>query len=568
MVGLGLLVRRAWFKSDVSLEGHDLWMAFWVGYGAVVALLQVYHLFLPVDLFATLGLVALGLIGLFICRGSLGKFLCGLKFSWGAIIIAVLVLVWLANRAIGPPIGDSGIYHLGVIKWNSAYRIVPGLGNLHGRFAFNNASLLWPSLFEFGYWQGRSFHLMNGIFVAVFSMKVLSHAKRALGARNGLKSGDIFGAFLVTPLVTMAIGLYTLRISTPNTDIPATLVALAASWELYRLLSADVGNLERRQANTDYRYLFVTVLFALSICLKLSMIAYGGSALILTMWFRFYSLRTHKPFPTRLLLFCIVVPSLLIIPFMVRGAILSGYLLYPSHILQFAAQWQVPSRLIEFEISGIRDHFMPSVAQAMMKGPGDWFRPWIIWQVTRSPELILLPAALSLFAVFWLAKGQRAFKSEAARRVFLLFIPIAAGLVLWLKVAPAPRFGFFMVWIVAALLLTKALRERAVKRQLFFRIIFVVLIVFPILHREVAWFYLGRSDNMLSTLILPPGPDGGFYPAPVVDLVEKTTASGFMVFVPVKGDKCWNAPLPCTPYLRKSLRLRRPGDLGGGFLSK
>jgi hypothetical protein len=41
--------------------------------------------------------------------------------------------------------------------------------------------------------------------------------------------------------------------------------------------------------------------------------------------------------------------------------------------------------------------------------------------------------------------------------------------------------------------------------------------------------------------------------------------SGLVVQVPEYG-QCWNAPPPCAPEPNPGLRLRRPGDLGAGFM--
>ncbi len=44
------------------------------------------------------------------------------------------------------------------------------------------------------------------------------------------------------------------------------------------------------------------------------------------------------------------------------------------------------------------------------------------------------------------------------------------------------------------------------------------------------------------------------------------TRWGLAVNVPVEGELCWDAPLPCaSPPILVGLRLRREGDLGSGF---
>src|SRR5206468_1084849 len=43
-----------------------------------------------------------------------------------------------------------------------------------------------------------------------------------------------------------------------------------------------------------------------------------------------------------------------------------------------------------------------------------------------------------------------------------------------------------------------------------------------------------------------------------------TADSGLIPHIPEGTDRCWAAP--CTPYPSPALRLRREGDMGGGFI--
>jgi hypothetical protein len=66
-------------------------------------------------------------------------------------------------------------------------------------------------------------------------------------------------------------------------------------------------------------------------------------------------------------------------------------------------------------------------------------------------------------------------------------------------------------------------------------------------------------------LFFPPGSDGGFHPNPPVELTKFVTDFGLELTVPVDDDRVFDAPLPATPHPVKNLRLRKPGDLSGGF---
>jgi len=56
-----------------------------------------------------------------------------------------------------------------------------------------------------------------------------------------------------------------------------------------------------------------------------------------------------------------------------------------------------------------------------------------------------------------------------------------------------------------------------------------------------------------------------FAPAPAARVTETRLPSGLLVRVPEHG-QCWDAPLLCSPAPPATLRLRRPDDLGSGFV--
>ncbi|MHC4397396.1 MAG: hypothetical protein ACYS1A_17285, partial [Planctomycetota bacterium] len=165
--GVGLVVQRLMGLRRFDAD-HCL-MAFWMGLACTILFLQLWHLKMPVGPLALAMVSAVGLVGLIWNRRDI---ICWLRTNlpgkrWP--LVAMLVLtIWLANRSAGPcTTDDSGLYHLSGVRWNTAYPIVVGLGNLHGPLAFNNVSFLYGALLETGPWYGRSNHLANGLLLAV-----------------------------------------------------------------------------------------------------------------------------------------------------------------------------------------------------------------------------------------------------------------------------------------------------------------------------------------------------------------------------------------------------------------
>lgn len=560
ITGLGLMLRRFYVTNHLVINGHDLWLSFWGGYALVIGFLQVYHFFSPVNFFATLLITFMGLYGLLINKIALKKFFRECYFSPSLMFFILLIVLWLSNKVLGPPVGDGGLYHLGVLNWNNNYSLIPGLGNLHTRFAFNNSSLLLPGLFDFGYWQGRSFHIVNGLPVVICFVMVIVNIKKLFYSGEKIPKMALFLMFLITPLTAFSIGLFNLRISTPNTDIPATLVAMVATWELYRLMINRSE--ENKSINVSFNYIIITMLLTLSVCFKLSTAVFAFTMYIIVAWFYFESQSEGKEFSKSIVFSCLFISALLILPWMVRGIILSGYPLFPLQLFSFDVLWRIPSELVSIASSGIEEHFMPPVAQEMMKSETDWFRPWIIWQVTRCPELVILPVGIIIAVCCYYLVNRKHF---ILNRVYLLMIPSTFGIIFWFFKAPAPRFGYFMFWIIVSLLLTELISKHIRKKQLVVRLLVASLILFPIVHREAAWLYMGRADKMLETLWILPGSDGGFHAAPLENMVQKQTSSGLFVNMPAKNDRCWDWTQPCTPAFHKGLSLIKSGDVQSGF---
>src|SRR5262249_19548792 len=151
--GIGLLIRRCW--GLYRLEAADGFVSFWVGWAATVAGLQLWNIFLRVSWRPFMGLAVIGLTGLVLHRVELWRLLrsvwAGLTVHGVAAAVGVLLLtLWLANQAVlRNPNGDQS-YHDHTSLLATVYPTLPGIGNLHGRLAFNNSSFLYAALLRSG----------------------------------------------------------------------------------------------------------------------------------------------------------------------------------------------------------------------------------------------------------------------------------------------------------------------------------------------------------------------------------------------------------------------------------
>jgi hypothetical protein len=93
---------------------------------------------------------------------------------------------------------------------------------------------------------------------------------------------------------------------------------------------------------------------------------------------------------------------------------------------------------------------------------------------------------------------------------------------------------------------------RSARKAVVFFALSLLLLLSPSIIRDAQWI---RS-----------GEDCGLHAPPDPPLKSFVTRSGLLLYVPEKGDQCWDAPLPCTPYPNSDLRLRSQGDTSHGFM--
>lgn len=110
------------------------------------------------------------------------KFLFNLTF--GQLLIVIFSLLGICLYSLSTPVSyDMDLYHLQYMQWISEYKIIPGLGNLHGRFAFNSNFLLLSSLF---YNLKSSFYIfpLNGLIAIVVLGSILKNWNKRTSSFN------------------------------------------------------------------------------------------------------------------------------------------------------------------------------------------------------------------------------------------------------------------------------------------------------------------------------------------------------------------------------------------------
>src|SRR6266850_707602 len=567
--------------SDVpTFRRLSLQDSFWTGFALITAILQLYHFFRSIDSLALILLIALALAGLLLSFRlsdvptfrrsddlSQPSNLPTLKLS--NVFLVFLAAALIAFRSAAPTEHyDTGLYGAQAIRWFSTYPLLPGLGNVLGQLGFNSSIFLCMAALNHGPWRDLTHHFFVGFLLVALSASIIPAALRvfrgnrvsysAPGATENKKvaASDWFLTFLFLPT---AIWAATGKLSGANTDLPTTVVCLAASFFLFRALAAAPSPLARHSerseeslfASPQLSLLIAMLLFSLAVIFKLSSLVFAFTGWLVSFFALCFSPTPQKK---RFALAAVILSAAIVLPWICRGLILTGYPFFPSTALGIPVDWKVPAAIAE-----VQADFARSFARIPQIPLGDtsafrWLRP-CFRELIREREGFLIPLffvlAGALVAIF---KAKR----NAFPRWSWLLLPSFAGILFWFFEAPAIRFGEPAIWAAAATLGTFAalhLLDGPVKNRIF--LFALLLLTAWAAHPRLLWNSYFRPSIHVRA----------FLPLPQPQVVPHRTASGLTIYVPVESNQCWDAPLPCSPYFTDTLRLRHPGEIQDGFAS-
>jgi hypothetical protein len=255
------------------------------------------------------------------------------------------------------------------------------------------------------------------------------------------------------------------------------------------------------------------------------------------------------------------LPILIIAIWVLRGYLQSGTPFYPSTFGYIQFPWSMDTEWIEGEASWIYSWArLPNVHPDEVLGNWKWLPTW--WDRVRTVKrdfIIPLITGASLLLV----GGVLTFFRKQKKSILMewsILLPIAAALIYWFFSAPDIRFNitiFPLLALCGALIVSSqwyALEPKSSIWKILLNLLLFVLI---------SWFHLifiAQNPGMLRKISTQ-----GYYDPPVAALSEHVTESGLIIWMPDRGDQCWDSPLPCTPYFQSSLRLLKPGQPENGF---
>jgi hypothetical protein len=536
-----------------------------LGWAFSLLLFQVLHLVVPIRGWVAIPLFAAGILMSFPSLSAEIRHSAGKPGPTALIWLAgfTLIVVWIASRGMYPVENfDSGLYHLQTIRWINSYPIVPGLGNLHGRLAFNQSFFTYAASLNVAWFTNHARGAANGfLFLVILFQAAQGLNRRSRHTEQGRGAHVLTWAanLLVLPVLGY-LALSSDGFSSPTPDLAATLLQLS----MFLIFLRSVSEWTPSRETSHFATTALSLLAATAITVKLSTVAFSATMLVACVLFE-----TYRPVrqPSAARSAARLAPAALIIGvWMLRGVILSGCALYPVTIGCLRTGWAVPiDRVMDdanWAYSWARE---PGVDWRLVLGNWHWLGSWMnreardvvgfVFPVVASLVTVLSALALRLYA-------SRKSGSPVGRSDLIILIPVAAGILFWFFTAPDPRFGRVFFWMLSmsgGLLLLASVEPLSRGRA--FRV--ALLGVFLAINAPFFAYVALKGESRISRISL-----SGWRPIPSPALRPKRTSSGLILYEPASGQRCWDAPLPCTPSFNADLALRVSGRLDRGFADR
>ena len=405
----------------------------YAGIGAVTVYAQIFSIFWKVGLVANLVLLFVCILCLICFRKQYAKQLQTLRLTItpGRILpLAALFLLFAYGSSMGVIHYDTSLYHAQSIRWIEEYGIVPGLGNLHSRLAYNSASFCLSALYSMAFLGGQSFHCVAGLlafWLSVSCLKVFS--------RQRLKKPQL------SDLVRL-LGIYYLLNIFDEMVSPASdyFMVLLTFFLVIRWLELSE---EREESYLPYAMLCVLAVVIVSV--KLS-----GALLLLFVWKPAWMLIRQRK--GKDILKFIGIGAGAFLPFLIRNVILSGWLLYPFTFIDlFSFDFKIPRGMAEYDAREIKVYGRGFTDVTEYGRPfASWF-PEYFAKLDGINKIFLILAVSGLLVWILLALWALIKKKKELKDPLFVAGILNCCFLFWLFSAPLIRYGCVFLWLAAVL---------------------------------------------------------------------------------------------------------------------
>lgn len=429
------------YQRDIQTMGKlDIYIVAGIIFLNVYA--QFFSLFYKVAGIACviLGVIGIGIVLMYVARYVTGRKRLTMKgkmtcewistHRWHIIVTILCLFVTLVWTNRQPWHYDTGLYHAQAIRWIEEYGVVPGLGNLQMRLAYNSAFMSLQALFSLEWLLGQSMHSLNGFFCFAGLSYALTTLKVKKGV-GGLETSDLLRVAMIVYIVTVRNS-----ISSCGTDIMSMLLLLYISIKWCELIE------QKTQSVNPWCFCCLIAVYAITV--KLSAAVSVGLVI-----YPAYMLIKGKEY--KKIIGNIAGGLFIVLPFLIRNVVISGYLIYPySGLDLFNVDWKMDKAILEMDKQDIT-MFGRGITNADEYGKtlSEWLPQWFLSKEWNDKVVIILGVAATAVVFYKLFYYLRHGNYEKT-----VFMSISiGGLLFWMISAPLMRYGeaYFFVLIAVAL---------------------------------------------------------------------------------------------------------------------
>lgn len=447
------------------------------------------------------------------------------------LLMGMILLYWFL-----PPYNyDSPDYHYQSIYWYEHYKVIPGLGNVHGRLAFNPATFILSAGYAFSGLTGQAIYTLNPLLVLLFYAWLFQLIMRSRNDWSALVY--IITAFLLfRPLLA--------NIPSPASE-PLVTTSVATVF-------LSVVEAIRRRRHHDPAALIVPVcIAAFAVTAKLTSLPVVLVPLLVLYWIP--SQRWHFLWRFK------VIGAVIVLPWVARNVILSGYLFYPLwQIDLFSVDWKVPKDIafVDYALGTFASKGEIDKNGVLVRTSFEWMWPWLKHHMQAKKAIDFLVLVLCFTSPFvWLLS----YKAKQLRSLQWLWLCAFTGSVVWLLKAPEYRFGMGFLVLSFAIPMIAWLQNKTLHPQ-----VFTWLLIFSFL--PVIAYYLVRPISKhprLHTIGLEkiwwlPLKDSSYYlPVDMKTFRYQDLGHGVKVYIRDQSHHCLQVETqPCMMWYYGKIRMR------------
>lgn len=471
------------------------------------------------------------------------------------LVVLVMAQAYWAWAALGPVTNyDSGLYHLGAVRYAAEYSAIPGIANLYPAFGYATAQFPFAAIFTQLGWGIESFRLINGFMLALVACELFVRIRK-----RAWSPGTYFLLIMVTLAWVALIALSDYWVTSPSQDTSAWLLTSVAIAYVMDAVNPGLSNAQRPGTAATALALVTTLVMVRS-----TLAAFAVLTLAAVLWAARGQIRNNPRLWRPAIVLTAGIAAVGAAVLLLRDYVLSGWLFFPLDLLPTGAQWQAadPAQTSQAILGYHRD---PSDIWGALDG---W--AWIPGWWTRAPSQWEFWAAAALWAgAVLVLVSQRIHVRHYLRPLVISAAPVAGATVIWfLATPPSPRFAWGLIFGLPALVLAWGLWGRRAEETVpetvqeptqqagdrspllyLSSAVIVAILGFSALFRadstaerqEFAWAGL---EPLTVALV----------PVPVAAVEERALASGLDVLIPTEGELCWTQFPLCSPNPAPALR--------------